>query len=107
MLDADTDFGGVQARVDAMLMLGVPYGDLIDRAEGVAREQAHQISQEIVAQGGPDGLADKQIVAIVAYLHRLGTDLFRAPPGAVPAEGGAVAQQSDSSRSQEVTHAAQ
>jgi cytochrome c oxidase cbb3-type subunit I/II len=91
MLTAPTDFASVQARVDAMLMLGVPYGKLIDRAEPVAREQARQIADEIVVQGGPSGLADKQIVALTAYLQRLGTDLFKAPPGTLP-EGGEVAQ---------------
>jgi cytochrome c oxidase cbb3-type subunit I/II len=86
MLEAPADFASVQRRIDALLMLGVPYGALIDRAEPVAREQARQIAQEIVAQGGPAGLEDKQIVALIAYLQRLGTDLLKAPP---PAEPGA------------------
>jgi cytochrome c oxidase cbb3-type subunit I/II len=92
MLGAKTDFGSVQARVDAMLMLGVPYGKLIDRAEGVAREQAREIAEEIVAQGGPAGLADTQVVAITAYLQRLGADLFKAPPSADPSAGAVVAE---------------
>jgi cbb3-type cytochrome oxidase cytochrome c subunit len=32
---------------------------------------------EIAGQGGPPGLEDKQIVALVAYLQRLGTDIRR------------------------------
>jgi cytochrome c oxidase cbb3-type subunit I/II len=80
MSSASTDFGSVQSRVNAMLMLGVPYGNLIDRAESVAREQAQQIGAEVVAQGGPDGLADKQLVALIAYLQRLGTDIYKPPP---------------------------
>jgi cytochrome c oxidase cbb3-type subunit I/II len=123
MLEAKTDFASVQARVDVMLMLGVPYGNLIDRAEGVAREQARLIGDEIVAQGGPSGLADTQVVAITAYMQRLGTDLFKAPPAADPSvgpivaqtlpasgpEAGAalVAQKTQSSNSTEKTHAAQ
>jgi cytochrome c oxidase cbb3-type subunit I/II len=82
MLTTPADFASIQARVDAMLMLGVPYGNLIDRAESAAREQARQIAAEIVEQGGSDDLADKQIVALTAYLQRLGTDLFKAPPDA-------------------------
>ena len=82
MLTSPADFGSIQARVDAMLMLGVPYGNLIDRAESAAREQAAQIAAEIVEQGGPADLADKEIVAMTAYLQRLGTDLFKAPPDA-------------------------
>jgi hypothetical protein len=34
----------------------------------------------IAKQGGPKNLGDKQIVALVAYLQRLGTDLHKAPP---------------------------
>jgi cytochrome c oxidase cbb3-type subunit I/II len=48
-----------------------------------AHEQAATIAAEIVAQGGPDGLADKKIVALIAYLQRLGTDISKAPPVAV------------------------
>jgi len=85
MLDKPADFASLQARIDALLMLGVPYGNLIDRAEPAAREQALQIAREIVEQGGPPGLEDKQIVALIAYLQRLGTDLMKAPPEPPPA----------------------
>jgi cytochrome c oxidase cbb3-type subunit I/II len=80
LLTSALDFGSIQSRVDAMAMLGVPYGTALQRAEPMAREQAAAISAEIEAQGGPTGLADKQIVALVAYLQRLGTDIHRVPP---------------------------
>jgi cytochrome c oxidase cbb3-type subunit I/II len=86
MLEKPIAFESVQARVDALLMLGVPYGNLLDRAEAVAREQARQIAVEILAQGGPEGLEDKEVVALTAYLQRLGTDLFKTPaPAPAPA----------------------
>ena len=69
------DFDGIQSRVDAMAMLGVPYGDAVNRAPEMARQQAAQIAQEIEAQGGPAGLSDKQIIAMVAYMQRLGQDI--------------------------------
>jgi cytochrome c oxidase cbb3-type subunit I/II len=75
MMTATLDFAGIQKRVDAMAMIGVPYGDAVNRAPELAREQAAAIAAEIVAQGGPAGLQDREIVAIVAYLQRLGTDL--------------------------------
>ncbi|QJR37024.1 cytochrome-c oxidase, cbb3-type subunit I [Gemmatimonas groenlandica] len=69
------DFEQIQSRVDAMAMVGVPYGDAVNKAPAMAREQAKTIAAAIVEQGGPRGLEDKQIVAIVAYMQRLGRDI--------------------------------
>jgi cytochrome c oxidase cbb3-type subunit I/II len=69
------DFEAIQSRVDAMMMVGVPYGDAVNRAPQMAREQAAKIAASIVEQGGPAGLEDKQIVAMVAYMQRLGRDI--------------------------------
>ena len=69
------DFEQIQSRVDAMAMVGVPYGDALNKAPAMAREQAKSIAAAIVEQGGPRGLEDKQIVAIVAYMQRLGRDI--------------------------------
>jgi cytochrome c oxidase cbb3-type subunit I/II len=41
----------------------------------MAREQARQIAAAIKEQGGPGDLEDKQIVAMVAYMQRLGRDI--------------------------------
>ena len=38
----------------------------------------------IASQGGPAGLEDKEVIAMIAYLQRMGTDLF-AKPAAAPA----------------------
>ncbi len=73
------DFEEIQSRVDAMAMLGVPYGDAVNRAPQMAREQATEIAAEIERQGGPSDLADKQIVAMVAYMQRLGMDIKAIP----------------------------
>ena len=96
----DTDFGSIQKRVDAMAMLGVPYGAAVLHAESMARKQAHEVSVEIVAQGGPSDLEGKQIIALLAYLQRLGTDIKKLPStassgglkaeSATPAPDGAV-----------------
>mgnify|MGYP001764991218 CR=1 FL=1 len=80
------DFEGIQARVDAMAMLGVPYGDAVRQAPAMAREQAAAIAANIESQGGPAGLGDKEVVALIAYLQRLGKDIKAAP--AVAAGGG-------------------
>ena len=82
MLTRPLDFDGIQRRVDVMAMLGVPYGDAVNAgvAAQLAHAQAATIAQGIEAQGGPAGLADKEITALVAYLQRLGRDIKTAPP---------------------------
>jgi cytochrome c oxidase cbb3-type subunit I/II len=77
LLEKDTAYDRIQGRVDVMAMLGVPYGEALNRAETMAREQAAEIGARILEQGGPVDLEDKEIVALIAYLQRLGTDLNR------------------------------
>ncbi|HEX2732625.1 MAG TPA: cytochrome-c oxidase, cbb3-type subunit I [Polyangiaceae bacterium] len=84
LLSSNLDYSVVQPRIDAMAMLGVPYGDAVLHGEEMARAQAKSISDEIIKQGGPD-VADKQILALVAYLQRLGTDINRVEPSNDPA----------------------
>jgi cytochrome c oxidase cbb3-type subunit I/II len=82
----DLDYSSIQPRVDAMAMLGVPYGDALLHGESMARVQAKQISAEIVAQGGQAGLESKKIIALIAYLQRLGTDIKKVPASPPPSE---------------------
>ena len=77
LLKDDLDYDAIQSKVDAMVMLGVPYGDAVrdGKAVALAREQAARIAAGIESQGGPRGLEAKQIVALTAYLQRLGQDI--------------------------------
>ncbi len=79
LLKDDIAFDEIQRKVDVMAMLGVPYGDAVLHAEGMARAQSRQIAEEIAKQGGPANLDGKKIVALIAYLQRLGTDIKHAP----------------------------
>jgi cytochrome c oxidase cbb3-type subunit I/II len=80
MLSTALDFDGIQRKVDAMAMLGVPYGEAVQRAPELAREQARELAARLVEQGGPPGLEDKEIVAMIAYLQRLGRDVQGGTP---------------------------
>ncbi|HET9955190.1 MAG TPA: cytochrome-c oxidase, cbb3-type subunit I [Polyangiaceae bacterium] len=102
LFEDQTPFAETQRRVDAMAMLGVPYGDAVNHAEAMAREQAAQVAKEIQAQGGPKGLEDKKIVALIAYLQRLGTDIKKTAPSS-PAPGATPRANTDSPSN---THAA-
>ena len=92
LLTNDLDFNVIQRRVDVMAMLGVPYGDAVlnGNAPKLAHAQAALLADSIAQQGGPKDLANKEIVALVAYLQRLGRDATQ-PAAAVavkPAAGG-------------------
>jgi cytochrome c oxidase cbb3-type subunit I/II len=80
LLREDIDFPQIQRSVDAMAMLGVPYGLALLHAQDMAHEQASTLAASIAAQGGPRGLEGKKITALVAYLQRLGTDIKKPPP---------------------------
>ena len=77
LLTDELAWPNVQANVDAMAMLGVPYGEMVlpGRAIASAQAQAAGIAADILKDGGPAALQTKKIVALVAYLQRLGTDI--------------------------------
>jgi cytochrome c oxidase cbb3-type subunit I/II len=107
MLKTDTAFDSIQTVMRAHQILGVPYSDdEVANSEAAAREQAAAIANEIVVQGGPEGLADKQIVALIAYLQRMGTDIMKPEEVAVEEETGTaetVAEAEEASASEEAS----
>jgi cytochrome c oxidase cbb3-type subunit I/II len=99
LLRDDLDFNSVQRHVDVMAMLGVPYGDAVKNANNMARAQAAEIASQLVAQGGYEfyvaggriedvpaaerekyRLQNKKVIALVAYLQRMGTDISKPAP---------------------------
>ncbi len=91
LLEQSLDFEGIQRRVDVMAMLGVPYGENVKNGKAVeaARAQAKQIADDLVKQGGFEGMGDKKVIALVAYMQRLGKDISQpadapAAPAAAP-----------------------
>ncbi|HKZ05563.1 MAG TPA: cytochrome-c oxidase, cbb3-type subunit I [Methylomirabilota bacterium] len=78
LLRAPYEVRAIERGVAAQVTLGVPYTPAeVAGAPAAAHAQAKGIADEIARQGGPSGLEDKQIVALVAYLQRLGTDIRR------------------------------
>jgi cytochrome c oxidase cbb3-type subunit I/II len=83
LFESNTDFDGLAAKLRAQIAVGVPYSEAdLASASETARTQAQQIATEVLQQGGPQGLEDKQVTALIAYLQRLGTDIRKAPPAA-------------------------
>jgi cytochrome c oxidase cbb3-type subunit I/II len=76
LIEKPLDFTQAARSVAAMKALGVPYPDqTLADAANMARVQAEEIAAKVVAESGPAGLADRKVVALVAYLMRIGTDL--------------------------------
>ena len=84
LLTEDLEEDRIQRRVDVHRKLGAPYPQTDALAH--ALDQAAEIARQIAEQGGPEDLADKKIVALVAYLQRLGTDIHKTPPQVVEVE---------------------
>jgi cytochrome c oxidase cbb3-type subunit I/II len=66
----------IGAKMRALRKVGVPYtdGEIADAIPQM-EAQARAIATEVESQQGPTGLADKEIIALTAYLQRLGTDI--------------------------------
>ncbi len=76
LLTKPLDLGDASRKLAVLQGLGHPYTDAeVQHAATDALEQAQQIAADIAAQGGPARLADREIVAMVAYLQRLGMDI--------------------------------
>jgi len=88
------DRSGVQDKMEAMVSLGVPYTEEdIANAQNTMNEQATQIEKNLysdpdfattyeadkkyAAENGEEfiEMRDREIVAMIAYLQRLGTDI--------------------------------
>lgn len=75
------DLSLIEKKLKAMRTLGVPYSDEeITNAKNSALEQAKEIASTLTKEGatGTPQLEQKEIVALIAYLQRLGTDIKRS-----------------------------
>ncbi len=65
----------IAAKIEAMQTLGVPYAEgYADQALADAEKQAAEIVADLSSQG-VQAVADWEIVALIAYLQRMGTDI--------------------------------
>jgi cytochrome c oxidase cbb3-type subunit I/II len=78
MLDHDLDTASTPAKIRTMQKLGVPYPAGYDQiANKELMEQAKQIAESL-KKDGIKTAPDKEIVAIIAYLQRMGTDISKS-----------------------------
>lgn len=75
LFEDSLDLSLTAAKLRTYQVFKAPYTDAeVEGAADAARAQAAKIADGLVAQGLPD-IRDKQIVALIAYLQRLGTDI--------------------------------
>jgi cytochrome c oxidase cbb3-type subunit I/II len=88
LLEGDINYANLGAMVRTAHLLGANYAeDVLENAVQLARDQAMEINADIVSQGGPANVMDKQAIALIAYLQRLGTDLNRSPEAPADSSG--------------------
>jgi cytochrome c oxidase cbb3-type subunit I/II len=81
------NFGSIPAKMRVMQSLGVPYTDA-EVAGGIehAKNQAQGIADELAQSGVPAKIVDKEVVALIAYIQRIGVDYTAIPDEALAAE---------------------
>ena len=82
LIKNDLDISMTSAKVNAMVKLGVPYSQFeLDKAVYLLKNQAQEVENnlrqdpEFVKNYGDANIQEKEIVALIAYLQRLGTDI--------------------------------
>lgn len=78
LYDYKIDSDGISAKLSVMKTLGVPYSDEdIANAKGNLEAQAEKITSELKSQGAnvEADTSEKEIVAVIAYLQKLGADI--------------------------------
>ncbi len=87
LLKDDLDISKTVAKVNAMVILGVPYTQFeLDKAVYLLKNQAIEIEKnlrqdpEYVKNYGSSNMQNKEIIALIAYLQRLGTDIKAEQP---------------------------
>ena len=77
LIENEVDLSHTVAKINAMIKLGVPYGDgYADQAVADLNAQAEQIAVDLQANGIQVD-KNKEIIALIAYLQRLGTDVYK------------------------------
>jgi cytochrome c oxidase cbb3-type subunit I/II len=88
LYDAKLDVSHTEGKIITLRRLGVPYPEGYEKqAEQDLRAQAERIAADLTGSG-IDASADREIIALIAYLQRLGTDAKVKPEAVASAEGG-------------------
>ncbi len=81
LIEDDLDYSQIEEKIAVLRKLGTPYPEgFEDEAAADLQAQAAKIAESLRKDGIEDAnLEQKEIVALIAYLQRLGTDIKPAP----------------------------
>ncbi len=81
LLRKEINFEQIPRRMKANQTVGVPYtDDEILQGAQQAQQQAQQVAAQLAKESQDlQGFENKEVVALIAYLQRLGTDIAKAP----------------------------
>ncbi len=83
LLESKAEIDAIPQRMRGMRMLGVPYTDQqIENCIEDAQKQAGEIVAKIKEYESPGDLRDKKVIALIAYLDKLGRDIAEPAPAA-------------------------
>lgn len=75
LMETKLNYKALPERIKAASLLGAKYDFTPEESMEHAKQQAAEISEALVRQGGPKDKQDMQVIALIAYLQRLGTDI--------------------------------
>jgi cytochrome c oxidase cbb3-type subunit I/II len=76
LIKRDLDISTTQRKIEVMQMLGVPYPEgYAEKANDDLMKQANKIAQGL-RDGGIQVEDTKEVIALIAYIQRLGTDIY-------------------------------
>jgi len=80
IFDQKIDYSSLSAKLAVMQKLGVPYtNEEVANAVQTAKAQAKVIADELKTSGVPEKVQDMDVVALIAYMQRLGVDYGSLP----------------------------
>lgn len=75
LFEQKSDYNSLPKKMRVMQTLGVPYSnESIEKSIEDAKNQAQEITMNLVESGVPPEASDKEIIPLIAYLQRLGID---------------------------------
>lgn len=79
MFENELDITTTEKKMEAMRTMGVPYAeDFPTKANDDIQKQSAEITARL-KKDGIDAQSDREIIAVIAYLQRLGTDIKSKP----------------------------